>query len=205
MSTNTTSNNTSSNITWHHGTMTQEEREQHIGKGCVLWFTGLSGSGKSTVARAVEDHLLRQATSAFVLDGDNLRFGLNADLDFSEASRQENVRRSGEVSILLYQANVIVLAAFISPFQADRDKIRAKLPEGRFIEVYVSTSLDECAKRDPKGLYAKALKGEIANFTGISSPYEVPTHPELTIDTSQQSIEDSVKTVVDYLRDHQLL
>ena len=185
--------------------MTQEEREQYIGKGCVLWFTGLSGSGKSTVARAVEDHLLRQATSAFVLDGDNLRFGLNADLDFSEASRQENVRRSGEVSILLYQANVIVLAAFISPFQADRDKIRAKLPEGRFIEVYVSTSLDECAKRDPKGLYAKALKGEIANFTGISSPYEVPTHPELTIDTSQQSIEDSVNTVVDYLRDHQLL
>ncbi len=187
----------SENIRWHGSNVTDEEREQQLGVGAVVWFTGLSGSGKSTVARAVEAFLVREGHSAYVLDGDNLRFGLNQDLGFSAQDRQENIRRVGEVAKLFAGANVILLAAFISPYQADRDRIRHSLPEGRFIEIHVSTSLEVCAQRDPKGLYDKALRGEINNFTGVSAPYEAPTSPELRLDTGTVSLEESVaKTVV---------
>lgn len=190
----------SDNIRWHESTLTDAEREQHLGVGAVVWFTGLSGSGKSTVARAVEASLVREGHSAYVLDGDNLRFGLNQDLGFSSEDRQENIRRVGEVAKLFAEANVILLAAFISPYQADRDRIRQALPKGRFIEVHVSTSLEVCAQRDPKGLYDKALRGEIDNFTGVSAPYEAPVSPELRLDTDKMAIEDSVAKTVAVLR-----
>ena len=189
----------STNIKWHSSSLSAEEREQKLGAGAIVWFTGLSGSGKSTVARAVEAELVRSGHAAFVLDGDNLRFGLNKDLGFSAEDRQENIRRVGEVSKLFADANVILLAAFISPYQKDRDAIRALVPPNRFVEVHVSTSIDVCAERDPKGLYAKAQRGEISNFTGISAPYEAPVHPELRLDTSALSLEDSVVQTIQCL------
>lgn len=189
----------STNIKWHASSLSTEEREKKLGVGAIVWFTGLSGSGKSTVARAVEAALVRGGYPAFVLDGDNLRFGLNKDLGFSAGDRQENIRRVGEVSKLFADANVILLAAFISPYQRDRDAIRALLPTGRFVEVHVSTSIDVCAERDPKGLYAKAERGEITNFTGISAPYETPEDPELQLDTGELSLEDSVLQTIECL------
>ena len=186
----------SANIKWHESSLSTEEREEKLGVGAIVWFTGLSGSGKSTVARAVESALVRSGHAAFVLDGDNLRFGLNKDLGFSAEDRQENIRRVGEVSKLFADANVILLAAFISPYQKDRDAIRTLVPSGRFVEVHVSTSIDVCAERDPKGLYAKAQRGEISNFTGISAPYEAPVNPELRLDTGTLSLEDSVVETV---------
>ena len=189
----------STNIKWHASSLSTEEREKKLGVGAIVWFTGLSGSGKSTVARAVEAALVRGGYPAFVLDGDNLRFGLNKDLGFSAEDRQENIRRVGEVSKLFADANVILLAAFISPYQRDRDAIRALLPTGRFVEVHVSTSIDVCAERDPKGLYAKAERGEISNFTGISAPYESPEDPELQLDTGELSLEDSVVQTIQCL------
>lgn len=189
----------STNIKWHSSSLSAEEREEKLGVGAIVWFTGLSGSGKSTVARAVESALVRRGDTAFVLDGDNLRFGLNKDLGFSPEDRQENIRRVGEVSKLFADANVILLAAFISPYQRDRDAIRALVPAGRFVEVHVSTSIDVCAERDPKGLYAKAQRGEITNFTGISAPYEAPVNPELKLDTGDLSLEESVYTTIDRL------
>lgn len=189
----------STNIKWHTSSLSAEEREQKLGVGAIVWFTGLSGSGKSTVARAVEAELVRSGHAAFVLDGDNLRFGLNKDLGFSAEDRQENIRRVGEVSKLFADANVILLAAFISPYQKDRDAIRALVPSGRFVEVHVSTSIDVCADRDPKGLYAKAQRGEISNFTGISAPYEAPLHPEIRLDTGALSLEDSVAQTIQCL------
>ena len=186
----------STNIKWHESSLSTDEREQKLGVGAIVWFTGLSGSGKSTVARAVESHLVRRGHAAFVLDGDNLRFGLNKDLGFSAEDRQENIRRVGEVSKLFADANVILLAAFISPYQKDRDAIRALVPSGRFVEVHVSTSIEVCADRDPKGLYAKAQRGEISNFTGISAPYEAPVNPELLLDTGTLSLDDSVAETV---------
>lgn len=189
----------STNIKWHASSLSTEEREKKLGVGAIVWFTGLSGSGKSTVARAVEAALVRGGYPAFVLDGDNLRFGLNKDLGFSAEDRQENIRRVGEVSKLFADANLILLAAFISPYQRDRDAIRALLPTGRFVEVHVSTSIDVCAERDPKGLYAKAERGEITNFTGISAPYEIPEDPELQLDTGALSLEDSVVQTIECL------
>ena len=189
----------STNIKWHASSLSTKEREEKLGVGAIVWFTGLSGSGKSTVARAVEAALVRGGYSAFVLDGDNLRFGLNNDLGFSAEDRQENIRRVGEVSKLFADANVILLAAFISPYQRDRDAIRGLLPTGRFVEVHVSTSIDVCAERDPKGLYAKAERGEISNFTGISAPYETPEEPELQLDTGALSLEDSVVQTIQCL------
>ena len=191
----------STNIKWHESTVSRDEREEKLGVGAIVWFTGLSGSGKSTVARAVESALVRRGNTAFVLDGDNLRFGLNKDLGFSPEDRQENIRRVGEVAKLFADANVILLAAFISPYQKDRDAIRSLVPARRFVEVHVSTSIDVCADRDPKGLYAKAQRGEIANFTGISAPYEAPVSPELKLDTGDLSLEDSVEKTIACLRD----
>ena len=189
----------STNIKWHASSLSTEEREKKLGVGAIVWFTGLSGSGKSTVASAVEAALVRGGYPAFVLDGDNLRFGLKKDLGFAAEDRQENIRRVGEVSKLFADANVILLAAFISPYQRDRDAIRALLPTGRFVEVHVSTSIDVCAERDPKGLYAKAERGEISNFTGLSAPYESPEDPELQLDTGALSLEDSVVQTIQCL------
>jgi adenylylsulfate kinase len=197
----------STNITWHPATLSPEEREEKLGqKGVVVWFTGLSGSGKSTIAREVEAALVRERRHAFVLDGDNVRYGLNKDLDFSPAHRSENIRRIAEVAKLLQQANVICLTAFVSPYRQDRDRVRAQLPAGRFVEVYCAATVEECEARDPKGLYAKARQGEISDFTGISAPYEAPEHPELVLQTGGgELVTTSVARVLEYLRTSRLL
>jgi adenylylsulfate kinase len=190
----------SSHITWHHTTVTREAREKRSGhKGVIIWFTGLSSSGKSTLANAVESILFERGHFSFVLDGDNVRHGLNRDLGFSPEDRTENIRRIGEVARLLASAGVIVSTAFISPYRADRDNVRAICSEGEFIEVFVDCPLDVCEKRDPKGLYKKARAGEIPDFTGISAPYEAPLTPELDIRTDQGTIEECAEQVVEYL------
>lgn len=188
------------NVTWHKHSVTKEERARLNGhKGAVLWFTGLSGSGKSTVANMV-DHLLHaQGKHSFVLDGDNIRLGLNKNLTFSAEDREENIRRIGEVAKLFATAGHFTLTAFISPYKSDRDKVRALLGPGEFIEVYVNASLETCEKRDPKGLYKKARAGELKNFTGINDPYEAPEKPELVLDADNKSIDELAKEVVAYL------
>lgn len=189
-----------SNIVWHDHHISKEERAEIKGqKPCILWFTGLSGSGKSTIANAVEVKLSELKKHTYLLDGDNVRHGLNKDLGFSDADREENIRRIGEVSHLFVDAGVIVLTAFISPFRDDRDTVRALVKEGEFIEVFVDTPLEVCEQRDPKGLYAKARKGEIPHFTGISSPYESPENPEIHI-RGELSVEECADSVVEYLR-----
>jgi bifunctional enzyme CysN/CysC len=165
----------------------------------VLWFTGLSGSGKSTIANIVEKKLAAKGRHTFLLDGDNVRHGLNRDLGFTEADRIENIRRVGEVARLMADAGLIVLTAFISPFRAEREMVRNMLPEGEFVEVFVDTPLAEAEKRDPKGLYAKARSGEIKNFTGIDSPYEVPDDAEIVIDTTSLSADDAAQRIIDFL------
>jgi len=188
------------NITWHEGKVTKEDREKLLGqKGVVLWFTGLSGSGKSTIARAVEKRLFEEGHLCYVLDGDNIRFGLNKNLGFSPGDREENIRRISEVAKLFADAGVITLTAFISPYRADRDKARDLLKPGEFIEIYVDCPLEECEKRDTKGLYKKARAGEIKEFTGISAPYEEPFSPELVLDTAVETLEESVEKVITYL------
>ncbi len=188
------------NITWHHADITRDHREEQAGhKACTLWFTGLSGSGKSTLAHAVENALYEMGCRTYVLDGDNIRHGLNKDLGFSPADREENIRRIGEVAKLFTDGGVINLTAFISPYRADRDKARTIAEEGRFVEVYVKCDLDVCEQRDPKGLYKKARAGEIPEFTGISAPYEEPENAELVIDTTSTSLEDCTKQVLSYL------
>lgn len=167
----------------------------------VLWFTGLSGAGKSTLAHAVHEKLFRLGWHTYVLDGDNMRHGLNRDLGFSAADRTENIRRIGEVAKLFVDAGVVVMAAFISPFRQDRDQVRASLAPGEFIEIYVKCGLERCEARDPKGLYKKARAGQIPDFTGISSPYEEPRNPELVIDTEQLGIDQAVATILDYLEE----
>lgn len=188
------------NVTWHHGEVSREDREALLGhRGACLWLTGLSGSGKSTLARRVERRLVERGVLAYVLDGDNLRHGLNADLGFSAEDREENIRRVGEVARLLVDAGAIVLAAFISPYLRDRARVRALFEAGAFVEVHVATPIEECERRDPKGLYAKARAGEIPAFTGISAPYEPPEHPELRVDTSARDLDACAAEVVEWL------
>ncbi len=187
------------NITWHHGDIIREDREKSNGhRSLVLWFTGLSASGKSTLAQAVQTILFERGSKTYVLDGDNVRHGLNKDLGFSPADREENIRRIGEVSKLFSDAGIIVLTAFISPYRADRDKARA-INGDSFVEVYVQCDLGVCEERDPKGLYKKARAGQIPEFTGISAPYEAPENAELVIDTSAETLEESAAKVVAYL------
>ena len=193
----------STNITWHEGHVTRADREKRLGqRGVTIWLTGLSGSGKSTIAVAAERELLSQGRIAYVLDGDNIRHGLNANLGFSPADRTENIRRIGEVAKLFTDAGIIVLTSFISPYRADRDAVREKMAPGDFVEAFVAASLETCEGRDVKGLYKKARAGEIPEFTGISAPYEEPSAPELVIDTNRQSVEQSVAQLVGHLRAH---
>lgn len=191
------------NIVWHHHNVTHEDRcQQKNQKPCVLWFTGLSGSGKSTVANAVESLLLENGNHSYLLDGDNVRHGLNKDLSFSEEDRVENIRRIGEVTKLFTDSGLIVLSAFISPFKDDRQQVRDLHEAGAFIEVFVDTPLEICEQRDPKGLYKKARAGDIKNFTGLDSPYEAPVTPEIHLNTDQQSVDELAQQVLQYLRDN---
>ncbi|MBP6512083.1 MAG: adenylyl-sulfate kinase [Bacteroidia bacterium] len=167
-------------------------------KPVLLWLTGLSGSGKSTIADRVEQALHQQGFKTYLLDGDNIRHGLNSNIDFSETGRKENIRRIGEVAKLFLDAGIIVISAFISPFREDREAVRNLLKEGEFIEIHVDCPLEICEQRDVKGLYAKARRGEIPNFTGISSPFEIPTHPEITVHTDQEKLDDSVNKILSY-------
>ena len=196
----------SSNTVWHQATITRQKRElQNEHKSVILWFTGLSGAGKSTLAHAVEDELHHMGCHTFVVDGDNVRHGLCADLGFSQPDRVENIRRVGELAKLFTEAGVIVLTAFISPFKADREKVRQLVPEGDFIEIYCRAPLAVCEQRDVKGLYKRARTGEIPDFTGISSPYEAPEHPELVVDTGAQPLEQCVDQVIALLKSRELL
>ena len=174
-------------------------------RGCVIWLTGLSASGKTTIAQALEQFLYKNGKLAYVLDGDNMRHGLNSNLGFSAEDRDENIRRIGEVAALFADASLIVIAAFISPYRQGRDRTRQAAQEGRFMEVFLDTSLDVCEKRDPKGLYRKARAGEISDFTGIDAPYEKPLHPELTLNTDQKSVQECVLEIVTYLKDQEIV
>jgi adenylyl-sulfate kinase len=188
------------NVTWHAQNVTKTERSalKHQ-KPVILWFTGLSGSGKSTLANALERKLFELGHHSYLLDGDNVRHGLNKDLGFTDADRVENIRRIGEVAKLFVDAGLIVMTAFISPFRSDREMARKLVAEGEFIEVFVDTPLEVCEQRDPKGLYKKARAGEVKNFTGISSPYEAPEKPEFTLNTANQSVEQSVASLLSFL------
>ncbi|WP_239724009.1 adenylyl-sulfate kinase [Mammaliicoccus sp. R-M62] len=197
---------TSTNITWHDSEVTKAERQERNGhKSVVIWFTGLSGSGKSTVSVALEKALFEQKITSYRLDGDNIRHGLNNNLGFSPEDRKENIRRIGEVGKLMVDAGVVTMTAFISPYEEDRNIVRDILEDGEFIEVYTKCSLDECEARDPKGLYKKARSGEIKEFTGINAPYEEPSNPEIIIDTEQHSVEEAVEEIVVYLKEHKYL
>jgi len=192
--------NSTQDIVWHHHTLTKEKRASIKGqKPCVLWFTGLSGSGKSTIANEVEYRLWKMSKHTYLLDGDNIRMGLNKGLSFSQADRIENIRRIGEVSKLFVDAGMIVLTAFISPFQKDRESVRKTLHQEEFIEIFVDTPIEVCESRDPKGLYKKARDGQIREFTGISSVYEAPVNPEIHIKTVDMDIDECVSKVVEYL------
>jgi len=188
----------STNVIWHHATVTRARREAQNGHcGAIIWFTGFSGSGKSTLAHAVEEFLHQRGCRTFVLDGDNVRHGLCGDLGFSAKDRQENIRRIGEMAKLFMEAGVIVLTAFISPYRADRERVRGMVEHGDFIEIYCDAPLEICETRDTKGLYKKARAGDIAEFTGISSPYEAPKQPELAINTGTTELTDCVRQVVE--------
>jgi adenylylsulfate kinase len=190
----------SSNIIYHQATVTQQRRNKlNNHKSVVLWFTGLSGSGKSTLAHALEEKLFNMGCRTFVLDGDNVRHGLNSNLGFSETDRSENIRRISEVSKLMLEAGLIVMTAFISPFKQDRNEARTLIANDNFIEIYCKASIETCEKRDVKGLYKKARAGEIKNYTGIDSPYEAPVNPELIIDTDQETLDYSVSKIMNYL------
>ena len=192
--------NKATNITWQKSTLSKSEREQLLKqKGVVIWFTGLSASGKSTLAFAVEEELYNRGHLCYVLDGDNIRHGLNKNLGFSPEDREENIRRIGEVSKLFADAGLLTMTAFISPYRKDRDLARRLLKDEEFIEVYTTVPLEIAEQRDPKGLYKKARAGEIKEFTGISAPYEEPLNPELTIDTSKLDLEQSRDRIIQYL------
>tara|TARA_B100000575_G_scaffold275511_1_gene260173 strand:- start:904 stop:1530 length:627 start_codon:yes stop_codon:yes gene_type:complete len=199
------SNNGSKNIKWHPSSVNREMLEGLRGhKGMVLWFTGLSGSGKSTLANALNEFLHSKGISTFILDGDNIRHGLCNDLGFSDKDREENIRRIGEVSNLFMNAGIVTITAFVSPFQLDRKKVREIIGKD-FVEIFCAANLDICEKRDTKGLYKKARLGEIKDFTGISSPYEIPSHPEIIVDTGSLDLLKSVRQIIDYLNEKKLL
>lgn len=191
------------NIVWHSHTITKADRTAQSGvRPCVIWLTGLSGSGKSTIAGVLEEQLFKRHLPTYLLDGDNVRHGLNSDLGFSDTDREENIRRIGELAALFVDAGLITLSAFISPFRADRALGRSRVAEGEFIEVFIDTPLSECEKRDPKGLYQKARAGEIPHFTGISSPYEAPKKPEIHIRTQSLDPLQAAEAIIDYLEKH---
>ncbi len=194
------------NIVWQHSLVNKAERNLRNGhKSAVLWLTGFSGAGKSTLAHAIERRLYERNCATFVLDGDNVRHGLCADLGFSQHDREENIRRVGEMAKLFTEAGVIAITAFISPFIADRERVRSIMPAGEFIEIYCRCPLEVCEGRDVKGLYAKARQGMITDFTGISSPYEPPVNPEITVDTGKDSLDACVEHVLNYLQQHQII
>ena len=196
------------NVTWHDGEISREDRFEILRQqGATIWFTGLSGAGKSTVAVALEQALYKHGKLSYRLDGDNVRLGINKNLGFSEADRTENIRRIGEVAKLFGDAGVIALSSFISPYKLDRDQVR-ELHESanlKFVEVFVDCSLDEAERRDPKGLYKKARAGEIKNFTGIDDPYEPPVNPEIRIRTDEMTLEEEVSVIIDYLLQHGII
>jgi len=194
------------NITWHGGEVKNKDREELLNqKGVVIWFTGLSASGKSTLSLAVEEELFKANQLTYVLDGDNIRLGLNKNLGFSPEDREENIRRIGEVSKLFADAGVITMTAFISPYRSDRRKARELVESGRFIEVYVKVPLAVAEERDPKGLYKRARAGEIKEFTGIDAPYEEPEKAELIIDTSEHNLKESKNIVIEYLKSNEII
>jgi len=185
------------NIVWHQGAVTRDDREKLNGhKGATVWLTGLSGAGKSTIAVDLEKRLLERGVRTYILDGDNIRHGLNKNLGFSPEDRTENIRRIGEVAKLFTDAGMVVLTAFISPYRADRDQVRKIMQDGDFIEVHVDAPVEVCEQRDVKGLYKKARAGEIKEFTGISAPYEAPEKPELRLDTTGLSVEQSARQII---------
>jgi len=191
-----------SNIVWHSHKVTKSQRSAlKKQRPCILWFTGLSGSGKSTIANAVEKRLFEMGKHTYLLDGDNIRHGLNRELGFSDEDRAENIRRIGEVAKLFVDSGIIVLSAFISPFRGDRKRVRELVEKGEFVEIFVDVPLEVCEARDPKGLYRKARKGEIGDFTGISSPYEAPEAPEIRVLAHEKSVEESVDQIIDYLKE----
>ncbi|MDG1813216.1 MAG: adenylyl-sulfate kinase [Porticoccaceae bacterium] len=193
------------NVTWHDGEIVREDRNQLLGQqGATLWFTGLSGSGKSTIAVALEQALFQRSKLSYRLDGDNIRLGINKNLGFSADDRSENIRRIGEIAKLFVDSSVIALSSFISPYRADRDRVRELHAESNFafIEVFVDCSLAEAEARDPKGLYKKARAGEIKNFTGIDDPYEAPTQPEIHLHTDKMTLEEEVDVIMAYLEQH---
>jgi adenylylsulfate kinase len=194
------------NTIYHNATVTRERRNQlNSHKSVVIWFTGLSGSGESTLAHSVEETLHNLDCRTFVLDGDNVRHGLSSNLTFSDDDRKENIRRIGEAANLMMEAGVIAMTAFISPFKKDRNLVRQLLSQGDFIEIYCKASLETCESRDVKGLYKRARAGEIKNYTGIDSPYEAPENPELVIDTEGELLEESVAKVIDFLKSEKII
>jgi adenylylsulfate kinase len=195
-----------SHIIWHPALVTKQDRQrlnQH--KSCTLWFTGLSGSGKSTLANTVDKKLFEKGIRSYVLDGDNIRHGLNKDLTFSKEDRKENIRRIGEVAKLFVDSGQIVLTPFISPFRKDREMVKTLFSKGEFFDIYVKCPLNVCEFRDPKGLYSKARKGEIHEFTGISSPYEEPLNPDLIIETNLLTIEESAEKIISFLQEKEII
>jgi len=193
------------NIIWHDTGISREQREKlNNQKSVLLWFTGLSGSGKSTIATALQKKLIEEGKLTYILDGDNIRHGLNSDLGFSEEHRTENIRRIGEVSKLFVDAGLITITSFISPYKRDRDKVRSLVGKD-FIEIFVKCNLKECEKRDPKGLYKKARSGEIKDFTGVSHPYEEPDNPEIVIETDKMNVKGSVKLIYNYLKEKKVI
>jgi adenylylsulfate kinase len=194
------------NIFLHQSLISTQDRQILAGhRSFIIWFTGLSGAGKSSLAHALEKTLFNKGCRTFVFDGDNVRHGLCSDLGFSQADREENIRRIGEMSKLFVEAGVIAITAFISPFRTDRDRVRALVKEGEFIEIYCNASLSVCEKRDTKGLYKKARTGQIKDFTGISSPYEPPDNPELEINTGSETLESCVEEIIKYLTNRELI
>jgi adenylylsulfate kinase len=188
------------NLSWHYSKIKKEDRQKRGGhKSFVLWFTGLSGSGKSTLANCVEEKLYSMGISTYLLDGDNIRMGLNKDLGFSQQDRTENIRRIGEVSKLFIDAGIVTLTAFISPYESDRQLVRGLFEQEEYIEIYTKCSLEACEKRDPKGLYKMARKGQIHDFTGIFAPYQPPVQPEITIDTETTSADEGANKIIEYL------
>lgn len=196
----------SKNIVWHYSEVTKEDRQQLLKhKSAILWFTGLSGSGKSTISVALEKELFSRGILSYRLDGDNIRHGLNKNLGFSPEDRTENIRRIGEVSSLMIDAGVFTLTAFISPYRADRQQVRELVKEDEFIEIYVQASIETCEARDTKGLYKKARLGEIKGFTGIDAPYEEPSNAEIVIDSNALSVDQSVEVIINYLKENKYI